>query len=156
MLQEVTAGVVAWAVTSFFVNDLNDQRDQRDEKHTEGKELGPCNHTDHPLFSRFGGKEDYPREQGNRLPLLVAPSPDYHSFRQKARTKTAAPSDGGGFSAFYGGYFVGAIQESPAAPKGRENAPLTTCVDQNNHLQVTTSLRGGQSPTWQSVLVPTP
>ena len=100
--EEVTAGVESGRLL-LFVNDLNDQRDQRDEKHTEGKELGPCNHTDHPLFSRFGGKEDYPRERGNRLPLLVAPSLAYHSFRQKARTNTAAPSDGSGFSAFCGG-----------------------------------------------------
>ena len=99
---EVTAGVESGRLLLFF-NDLDDQRDQRDDEHSESKKLGPCNHTDHPLLFRIGGKEDYPRERGNRLPLLVAPPLAYHSFRQKARTKTAAPITGSGFSAFCGG-----------------------------------------------------
>jgi len=60
---EVTAGVGSWRLLLFF-NDLNDQRDQRDDEHSESKKLGPCNHTDHPLFFRIGGKEDYPRDGG--------------------------------------------------------------------------------------------
>ena len=62
--KEVTAGVVAGRLLLFIINDLDDQRDQRDDEHTECKKLGPCNHTDHPLFLRIGGKEDYPRTVG--------------------------------------------------------------------------------------------
>ena len=69
---EVTAGVGSGRLL-LFINDLNDQRDQRDDEHTESEKLRPCNHTDHPLSVWSGGKEDYPREWGNRLPLLVAP-----------------------------------------------------------------------------------
>ena len=70
--EEVTAGLRDGRLL-LFINDLDDQRDQRDDEHTECEKLGPCNHTDHPLFFRIGGKEDYPRKRGNRLPLLVAP-----------------------------------------------------------------------------------
>ena len=70
--KEVTAGLRDGRLLLFF-NDLNDQRDQCDDEHSESEKLGPCNHTDHPLFFRIGGKEDYPRGGGNRLPLLVAP-----------------------------------------------------------------------------------
>ena len=60
---EVTAGVESGRLLLFF-NDLDDQRDQRDDEHSESKKLGPCNHTDHPLLFRIGGKEDYPRKMG--------------------------------------------------------------------------------------------
>ena len=70
--EEVTAGLRDGRLL-LFINDLDDQRDQRDDEHTECEKLGPCNQTDHPLFFRIGGKEDYPRKRGNRLPLLVAP-----------------------------------------------------------------------------------
>ena len=72
--KEVTASLRDGRLLLFICKDLNDQSEKRNDEGTKLKQLGPCNHIAHPLFFRIGGKEDYPRKRGNRLPLLVAPS----------------------------------------------------------------------------------
>ena len=94
VLQEVTAGVAAGRLLLFIVNDLNDQRDQRDDEHTESEKLGPCNHTDHPLFIRIGGKEDHPRVAGE--PPTVTGS-TAHSIAQLFDKSKGRPVTGGSY-----------------------------------------------------------
>ena len=89
--EEVTAGVESGRLL-LFVNDLNDQRDQRDDEHTESEKLGPCNHTDHPLFFRIGGKEDYPRKVGE--PPTVTGSTE-HRITQVFVKNKSRPFDNG-------------------------------------------------------------
>ena len=72
--KEVTVAVEGWRLLLFISDDLKDQSEKRNDKGTKLKQLGPCNHAAHPLSVWIGGKEDYPRDGGKRLPLLVAPS----------------------------------------------------------------------------------
>ena len=62
--KEVTAGLRDGRLLLFIINDLNDQCDKSDDEGTKLKQLGPCNHTAHPLFLGIGGIEDYPRRTG--------------------------------------------------------------------------------------------
>jgi hypothetical protein len=85
--KEVTAGVESWRLLLFISNDLHDQRDESDDDSTKLKQLGPCNHMPTPFSSELGAKKITPEEWGNRLPYLVAPKKEYHSFLVKAREK---------------------------------------------------------------------
>ena len=88
---EVTAGVESGRLLLFF-NDLDDQRDQRDDEHSESKKLGPCNHTDHPLLFRIGGKEDYPRKMGE--PPTVTGSTGDRISQKFDKCKSRPSTDG--------------------------------------------------------------
>ena len=62
--KEVTAGVVSGRLLLFLINDLYDQRDESDDDSTKLKQLGPCNHIAHPLFSGESGAKKITPEDG--------------------------------------------------------------------------------------------
>ena len=90
--KEVTAGLRDGRLLLFIIHDLNDQCDKSDDEGTKLKQLGPCNHTAHPLFLGIGGKEDYPRRTGE--PPTVTGSTADRITQKFDKCKSRPSSDG--------------------------------------------------------------